>query len=141
MKTANLETIQVSGRDIYQKIYDNIQMVMKGQSETIRKLLSAFISGGHVLLDDYPGTGKTTLLEAFLRGSALLTGHVLLDRLADPGVDDPLRARDRGGEQRPEQQQMAQPGHHHHLLPDPFDWVFAGGAPRRQKICGSISSR
>ena len=64
METANLETIHVSGREIYQKIYDNIQMVMKGQSDAIRKLLSAFISGGHVLLDDYPGTGKTTLAKA-----------------------------------------------------------------------------
>lgn len=53
-----------SGRKIYQKIYDNIQRVMKGQSEAIRKLLSAFVSGGHVLLEDYPGTGKTTLAKA-----------------------------------------------------------------------------
>jgi MoxR-like ATPase len=37
---------------------------MKGQSATIRKLLSAFASGGHVLLEDYPGTGKTTLAKA-----------------------------------------------------------------------------
>ena len=64
MKTANLETVSVSGREIYQKIYDNIQMVMKGQSAAIRKLLSAFVSGGHVLLEDYPGTGKTTLAKA-----------------------------------------------------------------------------
>ncbi len=64
MKTADLETVSVSGREIYQKIYDNIQMVMKGQSAAIRKLLSAFVSGGHVLLEDYPGTGKTTLAKA-----------------------------------------------------------------------------
>lgn len=37
---------------------------MKGQSAAIRKLLSAFASGGHVLLEDYPGTGKTTLAKA-----------------------------------------------------------------------------
>jgi len=30
----------------------------------IRKLLAAFASGGHVLLEDYPGTGKTTLAKA-----------------------------------------------------------------------------
>ncbi len=64
MKTANLESVSVSGREIYQKIHDNIQMVMKGQSAAIRKLLSAFVSGGHVLLEDYPGTGKTTLAKA-----------------------------------------------------------------------------
>ena len=37
---------------------------MKGQSAAVRKLLSAFVSGGHVLLEDYPGTGKTTMAKA-----------------------------------------------------------------------------
>lgn len=37
---------------------------MRGQSGTIKKLLAAFASGGHVLLEDYPGTGKTTLAKA-----------------------------------------------------------------------------
>ena len=52
------------GREIYQKIYHNIQQVMKGQSTAIRNLLAAFASGGHILLEDYPGTGKTTLAKA-----------------------------------------------------------------------------
>ena len=34
---------------------------MRGQTEAIRKLLAAFAAGGHVLLEDVPGTGKTTL--------------------------------------------------------------------------------
>ncbi len=53
-----------SGRKIYQKIKENIEKVMKGQTESIRKLLAAFAGGGHVLLEDYPGTGKTTLAKA-----------------------------------------------------------------------------
>ena len=52
------------GREIYQKIHQNIQQVMKGQSTAIRNLLAAFASGGHILLEDYPGTGKTTLAKA-----------------------------------------------------------------------------
>ena len=51
-------------KEIYQKITDNIEKVMRGQSEAIRRLLAGFTSGGHVLLEDYPGTGKTTLAKA-----------------------------------------------------------------------------
>ena len=54
----------VAGREIYQRIYHNIQRVMEGQSTAIRNLLAAFASGGHILLEDYPGTGKTTLAKA-----------------------------------------------------------------------------
>jgi MoxR-like ATPase len=53
-----------SGQALYQRLCHNIQTVMKGQADAIRKLLAAFASGGHVLLEDYPGTGKTTLAKA-----------------------------------------------------------------------------
>ena len=42
-----------------QKVAENIARVMQGQQGATRKLLAAFASGGHVLLEDYPGTGKT----------------------------------------------------------------------------------
>jgi MoxR-like ATPase len=64
MDKAITENHDRSGREIYQRISNNIQKVVKGQSAAIRKLLSAFVSGGHVLLEDYPGTGKTTLAKA-----------------------------------------------------------------------------
>ena len=52
------------GQEAYQRLSENIQTVIKGQPIAIRKLLAAFVSGGHVLLEDYPGTGKTTLAKA-----------------------------------------------------------------------------
>jgi MoxR-like ATPase len=58
------KTHHFSRQDIYQRLSDNIQKVVKGQPAAIRKLLAAFVSGGHVLLEDYPGTGKTTLAKA-----------------------------------------------------------------------------
>jgi MoxR-like ATPase len=49
---------------LFQTIAQNLSQVLKGQDQTIRKLLAAFASGGHVLLEDLPGTGKTTLAKA-----------------------------------------------------------------------------
>src|SRR5437764_15236899 len=49
---------------VFQDIAANIEKVIRGKSHSIRKLLAAFASGGHVLLEDFPGTGKTTLAKA-----------------------------------------------------------------------------
>jgi len=46
------------------RITDNIEQVIRGKSLIIRKVVAALISRGHVLLEDYPGTGKTTLAKA-----------------------------------------------------------------------------
>ncbi len=52
----------------YQEISNNIRSVIKGQDVALRKLLAAFFAGQHVLLEDVPGTGKTTMAKA-LAGS------------------------------------------------------------------------
>src|SRR4026207_769962 len=53
-----------SGRSLLERTPANIERVMRGQHDAVRKLLAAFASGGHVLIDDYPGTGKTTLAKS-----------------------------------------------------------------------------
>jgi MoxR-like ATPase len=49
---------------LFQTIAGNIEQVMRGQHAQVRKLLAAFAAGGHVLVDDFPGTGKTTLAKS-----------------------------------------------------------------------------
>jgi len=41
--------------------------VIKGRSDTIRLVVAALIADGHVLLEDYPGSGKTTLTKTLGR--------------------------------------------------------------------------
>ena len=47
------------------KVISNCGKVIVGKDEVIRQVAVAFLCGGHVLLEDVPGTGKTMLLRAF----------------------------------------------------------------------------
>jgi MoxR-like ATPase len=49
---------------VFERIAANIEKVMRGQHASVRRLLAAFGAGGHVLIEDFPGTGKTTLAKA-----------------------------------------------------------------------------
>jgi MoxR-like ATPase len=46
------------------QIRENIQRVIVGKEDVINLVLAAVLSEGHVLLEDVPGTGKTTLAKA-----------------------------------------------------------------------------
>ncbi|MEO3947827.1 MoxR family ATPase [Gorillibacterium sp. CAU 1737] len=50
-----------------ERLKRNLEACIFGKSEEIELLLTAFLSGGHVLLEDVPGTGKTVLIKALAR--------------------------------------------------------------------------
>lgn len=50
-----------------QRISTNVGKVIMGKDEVIKKLLTAIFCGGHVLLEDIPGTGKTSLSKALAK--------------------------------------------------------------------------
>ena len=56
---------------IVDRILHEVKKVIVGKDEVLEKILMAFISQGHVLLDDVPGTGKTTAALAFSRALGL----------------------------------------------------------------------
>ncbi|HEY3761048.1 MAG TPA: MoxR family ATPase [Verrucomicrobiae bacterium] len=73
MNTLEAEPVQrrvsaaETARETYRKISENISRIMRGQAASTRNLLASMAAGGHVLLEDFPGTGKTTLAKALAR--------------------------------------------------------------------------
>ena len=48
-----------------EKVVDNVSKVIIGKDKEIELIIVSFLSGGHVLLEDIPGMGKTMMIKAF----------------------------------------------------------------------------
>lgn len=55
-----------------EQIVVEVNKVVKGKEKVVRKALAAILAGGHVLLEDIPGVGKTTLAMALGRAMELV---------------------------------------------------------------------
>jgi MoxR-like ATPase len=54
-------------RDVVSSLQAQLGRVILGKPEVIRDLLTALLGGGHILMEDVPGVGKTTLAKALAR--------------------------------------------------------------------------
>lgn len=52
-------------------VLEQVDRVILGKHEEIREIMTAFLANGHVLLEDIPGVGKTTLAVAFSKAMQL----------------------------------------------------------------------
>lgn len=59
-----------------QTILGELAKVISGKTEVIREILTAMLAGGHILLDDVPGVGKTTLAVALGKAMGLSSSRI-----------------------------------------------------------------
>ncbi|MDR0943874.1 MAG: MoxR family ATPase [Ruminococcus sp.] len=62
-KTKSLELIRA--------VLDEVKKVIKGKDDVVLRVLLAIISGGHILIEDVPGVGKTTLAVSLAKSLSL----------------------------------------------------------------------
>lgn len=62
--------------DLAGRLRDNINQVFVGKEEVVEDLLICLLAGGHVLLEDVPGVGKTTLALALARSTDCSFGRI-----------------------------------------------------------------
>jgi MoxR-like ATPase len=62
-----LTALSPQPRDVVAGLQAQLGKVILGKPEVIRDLLTALLGGGHILMEDVPGVGKTTLAKALAR--------------------------------------------------------------------------
>jgi len=69
-----LEPVQVGAR--IKAVGDAIDRVVRGKREVVNHMLAGVLARGHVLIEDVPGVGKTTLAQALARALGLSFSRV-----------------------------------------------------------------
>lgn len=53
------------------RVSDEVEKAVVGKRDILTKIMTAILAGGHILIEDIPGTGKTTMALAFSRAMGL----------------------------------------------------------------------
>jgi len=61
---------------VFDEIRRNIELVLRGKTEAIDLAVTCLVAGGHLLIEDVPGVGKTTLAKALARSVTARFGRV-----------------------------------------------------------------
>src|SRR5205085_11249702 len=63
-----LERAEASrGADAIRRIVDNLALVVRAPDETLRLTVLCLVAEGHLIIEDFPGVGKTMLVKALAR--------------------------------------------------------------------------
>ena len=54
-----------------ERVQAEVNKVIKGKEDVVKKVLAAVIAGGHILMEDIPGVGKTTLATTFAKSMSM----------------------------------------------------------------------
>lgn len=54
-----------------EQVQSEVNKVIKGKEDVVKKVLAAVIAGGHILMEDIPGVGKTTLATTFAKSMSM----------------------------------------------------------------------
>ena len=82
----------MEGSKLAAAILGEVRRAVVGKDEVLAKVLLAILAGGHILLEDIPGVGKTTMALAFSKALSLRYNRVQFtpDVMPKPRVTAPL---------------------------------------------------
>src|SRR6266481_2482091 len=67
LRTADSDALAVTAAEKIELLQTAIERVIRGKPEAVRLAIVTLLSGGHLLIEDVPGVGKTTLAHALSR--------------------------------------------------------------------------
>ena len=64
LRTAGTDTLATTAAEKIELLQTAIERVIRGKPEAVRQAIVTLLAGGHLLIEDVPGVGKTTLAHA-----------------------------------------------------------------------------